>query len=89
MIEIFEEGLWSGYHFHLADNTNDKCQNVEMNEEKTKSTGQLATTTTMKYGDDFEKVATWFKERKQKNKTKRRKCVVTWLKQVTARHPSS
>ena len=43
----------------------------------------------MKYGDDFEKVATWFKERKQKNKTKRRKCVVTWLKQVTARHPSS
>ena len=63
-----------------------------MNEEKKteeKSTGQLATTTTMKYGDDFEKVATWFKERKQKNKTKRRKCVVTWLKQVTARHPSS
>ena len=29
------------------------------------------------------------KERKGKNKTKRRKCVVTWLKQVTARHPSS
>ena len=40
-----------------------------MNEEKKteeKSTGQLATTTTMEYGDDLEKVATWFKERKQK-----------------------
>ena len=45
-----------------------------MNEEKTKttekSTGQLATTTTMKYGDDFEEVATWFKERKEKEKKK-------------------
>ena len=41
-----------------------------MNEEKTKSTGQLATTTTMKYGDDFEKVATLFKERKEKTKQK-------------------
>ena len=84
-IDIFEECLWSGYHVHLADNNNDKWGNVEMNEEKTKitekSTCQLATTTTMKYGDDFEE--------KKQDKTKGRKCVVTWLKQVTARHPSS
>ena len=46
MIEIFEDGLWSGYPYHLANNNNDKWKNVEMNEEKTKttekSTGQLA-----------------------------------------------
>ena len=46
-----------------------------------KSTCQLATTTTMKYGDDFEEVATWLKERKEKekkqDKTKRRKCVLS------------
>ena len=45
-----------------------------MNEEKTKttekSTCQLATTTTMKYGDDFEEVATWLKERKEKEKNR-------------------
>ena len=29
------------------------------------------------------------RERKKQDKTKRRKCVATWLKQVTARHPSS
>ena len=64
-----------------------------MNEEKTKitekSTCQLATTTTMKYGDDFEEVKSKKRERKKQDKTKGRKCVVTWLKQVTARHPSS